>query len=408
MARMSRRAFLSGAAAGAAAVGAPFPAIIKAQSREIAMLGIFPFTGVYADAGPLQERGMKLALAEWDNKVIGRPIKYVSRDDETSAGAGTRRAEEAIDSEGVKFIIGPYASSVALAVTEVAKRRKVLHYFSGGTEEITGRRCHRYGFNWAASPYTAMHILVEKFMQLNPNAKRWYVLGADYSFGRSVDKYLKIAGRKFGVDFVHTDWVTLGTREFSGFVTKAASVKPDVVFLILFGHEFVTMVRELHNFGLAPTVAIIQASGEGSDELSQLDAKNRENLWQGTQAYYALSNPVARRFAETYEKQFSLPPGYRAITAYGMTRLVLRGIERANSAEPADVVRALEGWETEDWPGKVSINAKTHQTVRDVFVLRCKPPAQMRHAHDYAEVMAVGSTPLMPDDLVECKDIGSL
>jgi branched-chain amino acid transport system substrate-binding protein len=223
-----------------------------------------------------------------------------------------------------------------------------------------------------------------------------------------VDKYLKIAGKKHNVDFVQTDWVTLGTREFSGFVTKAAAAKPDVIFLILFGHEFLTMVRELHNFGLAPKVPIIQASGEGSDELVQLDAKNRENLWQGTQAYYAVGNPVARRFAETYEKRFHLPPGYRAITAYGMTRLVLRGIERANSAEPADVVRALEGWETEDWPGKVSILPRTHQTVRDFFVLRCKKPEQMKHAHDYAEVIAVGSTPLMPDELSECKDIGAL
>jgi branched-chain amino acid transport system substrate-binding protein len=181
MAQISRRQFVSGgvAAAGAAGWAAQFPAVVRAQPKEIPMLGVFPYTGTYADAGPLQERGMKLALEEWGNKVIGRPIKYVSRDSETSAGAGTRRAEEAIDSEGVKFIIGPYASSVALAVTEVAKRRKVLHYFSGGTEEITGRRCHRYGFNWAASPYTMMHILVEKFMQLNPGATRWYVLGAD-------------------------------------------------------------------------------------------------------------------------------------------------------------------------------------------------------------------------------------
>ena len=81
-----------------------------------------------------------------------------------------------------------------------------------------------------------------------------------------------------------------------------------------------------------------------------------------------------------------------------MTRLVLRGIERANSTEPADVIKALEGWETEDWPGKVWINPKTHQTVRDFFFLRCKRPEEMNNPHDYGEIVAMGSTPFMPDE----------
>jgi branched-chain amino acid transport system substrate-binding protein len=91
-----------------------------------------------------------------------------------------------------------------------------------------------------------------------------------------------------------------------------------------------------------------------------------------------------------------------------MTRLTLRAIEKANSAEPADIVRALEGWETQDWPGRVWVNPKTHQTVRDYFLLRCKKPDQMKNQFDFADIVAVSNQPLMPDSLNECKDIGSL
>jgi len=83
-------------------------------------------------------------------------------------------------------------------------------------------------------------------------------------------------------------------------------------------------------------------------------------------------------------------------------------LEKANSAEPADVAKALEGWETEDWPGKVWINPKTHQTVRDYFFLRCKKQDEMKHTHDYADIVAFSSRPLIPDEFNECKDIGSL
>lgn len=407
MAKITRREFLKSGAAASIGAGLGFPAVLRAQPKEVVILGIWPFTGPFADAGHLLDRGMKFAIEEWGNQVIGRPIKYITRDGETKAGPSNRRVEEAIESENAKFVIGPWSSGVALAVSQVAKRRKVLHYFSGGTEELAGKRCHRYSFQWAASPYTAMHIVMDNFMKLHPKAKRWYILVWDYAFGWSVEKYIKVAGQKHGIDFVGTDRVVLGNREWSGFVSKAAATNPDVLCLLIADKDFIICVREAHNFGLAPKVPLVQGWGLGSEELAQLDAKTRQNLWTGTNGYYTAATPVAKNYAAAYEKKFGIPPGYPAIAAYSMTRLVLRGIERAKSAEPVDVVKALEGWETEDWPGKVWINPKTHQTVRDYFFLRAKKPDQMKGAHDYAEVIAFGSTPLMPAEFNECKDIGS-
>ncbi|HKB72700.1 MAG TPA: ABC transporter substrate-binding protein, partial [Burkholderiales bacterium] len=133
-----------------AAAGLGFPAILRAQSKEIVILGLWDQTGAFADVGPLNDRGMRMALEERDMKILGRPIKYITRDGGTQAGTSTRRTEEAVDAEGAKFVVGPWSSGVALAVSEVAKRKKVVHLFSGGTEDISGSRCHRYSFQWAA------------------------------------------------------------------------------------------------------------------------------------------------------------------------------------------------------------------------------------------------------------------
>jgi branched-chain amino acid transport system substrate-binding protein len=404
---VTRRHFLAATAAGATGLLSA-PTRGTAQGKEIVMLGIWPFTGPFADVGPLLDRGMRLAIEEWGNKVIGRPIKYITRDDETKASSATRRMEEAIDSEGVKVVIGPWSSGVALACTEVAKRRKVFYYFSGGTEEIAGKRCHRYGFNWAASPYTAMHVVVDNYMKLNPGHKKWYLFVSDYAFGWSVEKYTREAGQRLGIEFVGADRMPLGTREYSGFVSKAAAAKPDVLCLLNAGQDVIVSIREAHNFGLAPKVAIVNSWGVGTEDFLQLDAKTRENMWVGTNAYYGVNTPVAKRMAEMYQAKHNAPPGYAPCAAYGMTRLTLRAIEKANSAEPADIVRALEGWDTQDWPGRVWVNPKTHQTVRDYFLLRCKKPDQMKHQFDFADIVAVSNQPLMPDSMNECKDIGQV
>src|SRR4030088_615965 len=113
MSQLKRRDILKAGAIGAAATALGFPAIIRAQQKEIVMLGLWDQTGAFSDIGPLNDRGMRMALEERDMKVLGRPIRYITRDGATQASTSTRRAEEAVDGEGARFIVGPWSSGVA-------------------------------------------------------------------------------------------------------------------------------------------------------------------------------------------------------------------------------------------------------------------------------------------------------
>ena len=409
MSKVSRRDILKAGAVGAAAavVNAGFPAIVRAQPKEIVVLGLWDQTGAFADVGPLNDRGMQMALQERGMKVLGRPIKYITRDGGTQAGVSTRRAEEAVDGDGAKFIIGPWSSGVALAVSEVAKRKKVVHLFSGGTEDISGARCHRYSFQWAASPYTAAKTVVDNFMKANPKAKRWHLLVADYAFGWSVEKYVKEVGKAHGLEFVGADRHPLGEREFSNYVQKAAANKPDAVAMINFGGDAVAGAREIFNFGLTPKVPLIMCWSSGVEELVQLAPEIRENLWVGTNFYYTADTPAAKAFVKAYRAKYNIAPGYAPSAAYSMTRMLLAGFDKAKSAEVPDVVKALEGLDLNDIVGPMHVDAATHQTLRPYFFLRCKPKSAMKDELDLADVIATGNTPL-PKEYGACKDIGSL
>ena len=136
------------------------------------ILGIYPFSGPYADSGELQAKGALVALEEVGYKINGKKIKYITRDSETKASVAARRVQEAIDSEDIDFVVGPWSSGVALAITEVAKKNKVMYYFSGGTEDISGKKCHKYAFMWAANAWTAMDANLKIFKKAHPNAKK--------------------------------------------------------------------------------------------------------------------------------------------------------------------------------------------------------------------------------------------
>ena len=41
----------------AAAAGLGFPAVLRAQQKEVIMLGLWSFTGAFSDVGPVLDRG---------------------------------------------------------------------------------------------------------------------------------------------------------------------------------------------------------------------------------------------------------------------------------------------------------------------------------------------------------------
>src|SRR5262249_36839222 len=153
----------------------------------------------------------------------------------------------------------------------------------------------------------------------------------------------------------------LGEREFSNYVNRAAGARPDVVCMVNFGLDTVQAAREIFNFGLTPKLPLILTWSSGVEELIQLTPEIRENMWVGSNFYYTADTPVAKEFTKKYREKHGNPPGYAPAAAYGMTRLTLKAMEKANSTEIPEVIKALEGLEADDLVGKMKVDPRTHQ-----------------------------------------------
>jgi branched-chain amino acid transport system substrate-binding protein len=377
-----------------------------AASDEVTILGLWPFSGPYADVGPLLDRGAKVALEEAGYKAAGKKIKYITRDSETKAGTAARRVQEAVEGEGAQFVAGPWSSGVGLAVAEVALKNKVMHLFSGGTEDISGKRCNRYAFQWAANPWTAMEANLRMFKKNNPSAQSIYLFVADYAFGWSLQKYVEQLAPKYGLKVAGADRHPLGHREFSSYITKAVAANPDAIFMINFGTDAVTALRQIYNFGFTPKKPVIMSWSSGTEELVQLDPEMRANLQVGTNYYWTIDNAQNKKFVEEYEKASNgVAPGYAPAAGYGMMKSILIGIESAKSTEPQKAIQALETFKGDTFVGPTTVNAKTHQIERPYFILKTKPKDQMKNENDLAEIIDVSAKP-QPPELNECKDIG--
>ena len=408
MPRIARRNLVATIAAAAGAAVTGFPYLVRAAD-EATILGLFPFTGPYADTGPLMDVGARIALEQVGYRVGNHKLRYVTRDSETKADAAIRRSEEAIATDKVKFIIGPWSSGVALAVSEVAKNKKVMHWFSGGTEDISGKRCHRYAFQWAASAWTAMDAVLQSLKKQHPKTARLYLFVVDYAFGWSLQKYVENLAPKYGMKVVGADRHPLGQREFSSYIIKAAAAKPDAVYMINFGLDAISAARQLYSFGLVPKIPVVLSWSAGVEELIQLTPEIRSNMLVGTNYYYSVDTPVSKAFVAAYKEKdpHGNPPGYAPGAAYALARMTIAGIRRANSTDVKKVITALEGAQIDGLVGREKIEAWNHQTIRPYFVLKTKKPGEMRNPYDFATIIFASAEP-QPKELNECKNIGAL
>ena len=244
------------------------------------------------------------------------------------------------------------------------------------------------------------------FKKFNPNAKSIYLFVVDYAFGWSLQKYVEKLAPNYGLKVVGVDRHPLGHREYSSFITKAMATNPDAVYMINFGLDAISAVRQLHNFGFTPKKPVILSWSSGVEELVQMDPAMRANLQFGSNYYYTVDTPGNKAFVEAYKKKSGgIPPGYAPGAGYGLMKMTLLGMQKANSTDPKKVIQTLEGLKGNNFVGDFLINGRNHQTVRPYFVARTKPVEQMANEYDFATIQDISSTE-QPRDLNQCQDIG--
>jgi len=376
--KLDRKSFLTTAAITSAGLVTGFPAILpsRAFAADEIKIGLdYEYTGVYASYAQSETQGAIMAMDEWNARggvMGGSKVSVVKEDNNNNPGNAVEKARKLIQTDHCQALMSAINSSVALAISGAASALNTFYLDTGGhADAVTGEKCEYSTFRTCHSTWMETHAtgysLAKKF------GKRWYMIIPDYAFGHALQAGYHDVAKKTGVTFVGEDLTPLGTTDFSSYLSKVLSAKPDLLIVLVQGDDFVNCLKQCSQFGIVGKIPIGGPQVE-LEAVYALPEQARVGYW-GVEWYYKSplvlgnSNPEATKFIDAYRKKYDMPPSARSVFGYVAMDRILWGINEAKSTNAAAVAKKLQGERFHSfWEGTPYFRDVDHQLMWPMWI----------------------------------------
>ncbi|MEW6664447.1 MAG: ABC transporter substrate-binding protein [Thermodesulfobacteriota bacterium] len=365
---------------------------------------LYSVTGAGSAVGKVQLDGIKLAIKQFNDQggvmLEGKKVKVegVIRDDETKPDVGVRRFRE-LNEDKVLLVVGGTFAHVSQAVNEQIKGGQALLMATNGVQEDMFHKDKKAPYY--ISPLGAVDgigRMCADYVSKTYKPKHVVLFLPDYAYGRGAAKGAhKIFGTKYPNIKITEVWSPVGTPDYTSYIIKIKEMKPDVVMMGHWGNDTINALKQVHELGLKKDTkvffnSIINAQAVG------IPPEALEGVTMGMWWYHdlkGLKDPetvqAVEKLSEAWKKEYGEPPDPFAVYAYIGMRETLRGVELANSVEPAKVYKALMGkpdFMSVKGPAKWRIDGRTAYKYAK-FIVDGKSPKERKDKWDFAKVVDV-------------------
>jgi len=399
-----RRRLLS---AGTAVAASPFLFnIARAQGAPIKIGFPVPLTGAFSAEAQDQVRAAEIAIKDFNDAggFGGRKAELLVRDDKLNPGEAATRTLELIEKDKVNFIVGSLSAATQLSINAVSRDRKIIFNSISQSDAINeAKDWSLYTFHEALNPHlTAGAVARYAFPKFG---KKIVYLTADYAYGHEMVRGFQRAGQPLGAVTLADIRHPLGVADYSAFLPRIQSLKPDVLVLCNFGRDLVNSAKQVTDFGLKANTKVIapvllytarQAGGEDAFE----------GILGGTSYYWGMEDkiPAAKAFNDKFRKANggAVPSDYGAL-GYAGIRSVLQAVLNAKSTDSVPVSIALRQLKYNWYKGEQFYRKCDHQSVQSVVIVESKSKA-MKDKYDVFNVLAIENA--NEANLRSCDELG--
>ena len=385
---------------GQIALAAPFALLLTAStalmpnaanaqiSGDTVKIGILTdMSGPFADfAGPGSVVAAELAVEDFGQKVLGKPVKILSANSELKPDVASARAREWFDVEGVDMINELTGSTIALGISQLAREKnRIAIVNSAAVTALTNEQCSPNTVHFAYDIYSIASATVEPIVKTG--GKTWFFLTQDTTGGSSLEetvtKFLGASGgRKIGA-VRHP----LNAQDFSSFLLQAQASKAEVIALANSGSELINTIKGAREFGIVQGGQKLAATNVFITDVHALGLPVAQGLLLATSFYWDYDDQT-RAFAKRFFQRMNKMPTMSQAGTYSSTKLYLNAIQQAGTDEPAAVMRKMREIPVND----IFKNGRLREdgsVMHDMFLAEVKKPSESKAPWDYYKILAV-------------------
>ncbi len=317
--------------------------VLCAAADQVVKIGFSsPLTGGQASAGKDNLRGVQMAVEELNKKGLvigGNKIKFeiMAEDDQADPKSGVQVAQKLVDA-GVKGVMGPYNSGVAIPASRVYNDAGIVMATVGSNPKIT-LQGFPYVFRIGANDSQLggkMALYAAREMKL----KKVAVIDDRTSYGQGVaEEYMK-AAKANGTDIIAREYTNDKASDFNAILTSIKAKHPDGIFYGGYFTQAAAMARQMHQLDI--NVYLLGGDAICDAEMGKLGGSAVGAHVYCTQGGSILAAQTAgKAFSANYLKQYNTKPMTYAVSFYDGMMAIADAMTKANSVEPKQYMPAL-------------------------------------------------------------------
>ncbi len=303
------------------------------ESKPLKLGFIGGTSGRVADLGVAGRNGVILAVEKRNaaGGINGQSIELLLKDDKQDAATAKRAAKELADS-GVKAILGPMTSSMALEVVTVSELFGTLTMgITATTNELAGKDDL---FFRTLSPTMDHASETAEYLRSHKQSERVAIIYdlKNKSYSESWMHDFSQAFELLGGDIVSkTSFVSSDQVRFERIASDALKENPDSVVMVANSVDAALLSKQLRTMN--PGIQLATSEWAGTERLIELGGRYVEHTVVPQYFDRNSQNPGYLAFYNAYYQRFGHAPGFPGLVGFNATNVVLDSLEACQEGE---------------------------------------------------------------------------
>jgi len=380
-----------------AVAGLSFATSVLADDKVVKIGVLNDMSSLYADiGGPNSVAAVKMAVEDSGLPAKGWKIDVLSGDHQNKPDLGANISRQWIDNDKVDAIVDTPNSGVALAVSNVAREKNVVHLNSGAaTADLTGKACTPNTVSFTFDTYMLANGTGKALTKAGGDS--WFFLTADYAFRHALERDTAGVVLANGGKVLGSVKHPLNTSDFSSFLLQAQSSKAKIVGLANAGGDTTNAIKQAAEFGIVSGGQKLAALLLFINDVHGLGLKTAQGL-TFTESFYWDLNDQTRAWSNRFVK-LSPKGTMPSMTVAGLYAGILHYLKAldalgSNPHDGAKVVAKMKEIPTDDplfGKGPLRIDGRR---IIPAYLFEVKKPEESKYPWDYYKLVAT----ISPED----------